>query len=74
MRLDPQSLETVCTEIAGLTHAITVRDDERRHEALERRRVQIGGMIELARRLDDWRLRRFLEQHKDALTRLIEAD
>lgn len=74
MRLDPQSLEAVCAAIASLTHTITVREDERRHAALERRRVQIGGMIELARRLDDWRLRRFLEQHKDALTRLIEAD
>jgi hypothetical protein len=45
-----------------------------RHAALERRRCEIGGMLELARRLDDHRLMRFLEAHKDALRRLIEAD
>ncbi len=60
--------------ITGLTHRIAAQQDERRHEALERRRVQIGGMLELARRLDEWRLARLLEQHMDALTRLIQAD
>jgi hypothetical protein len=50
-------------------------DNERApwHESLERRRNQIGGMLELARRLDDYRLIRFLESHKDALSRLIEV-
>ncbi len=45
-----------------------------RHAALERRCCEIGGMLELARRLEDHRLVRFLEAHKDALRRLLEAD
>ena len=80
-RLDPQVLESVCAGIASRTHRVAAHDGEhcydalrRRYEALQRRRVEIGGMIELARRLDEWRLVRLLEQHKDALTRLIEAD
>jgi hypothetical protein len=35
---------------------------------------QIGGMLELARRLNDHRLVRFVEAHKDALTRMIEVN
>ena len=40
--------------------------------ALERRWREIGGMLELAHRLDAWRLARALEAHKDALRRRIE--
>jgi hypothetical protein len=43
------------------------------HTALERRWREIGGMLELARRLDAWRLVRALEAHKDALRRQMEA-
>jgi hypothetical protein len=46
---------------------------EERYATLERRRRELGGMLELARRLDDHRLVRLLERHKDELTRLIEA-
>jgi hypothetical protein len=73
-RLDPEALEIVCAAIASRTRRITAHDSEHRHDALERRRVELGGMLELARRLDDWRLARFIEDHKDALTRLVEAD
>ena len=73
-RLDPEALETVCAAIASRTDRITAHDSEHRHDALERRRVELGGMLELARRIDDWRLVRFVEDHKDALTRLIDAD
>jgi hypothetical protein len=93
-RLDPKALETVCAAIASRTDRITAHDGENRYNALERRRVELGGMLELAHRpgarqaaaradqcigrapalLDDWRLARFIENHKDALTRLIDAD
>jgi len=80
-RLDPQVLESLCAGIANRTQRLAAHDGEycyhatqRRYAALQRRRVEIGGMIELARRLDEWRLVRLLEQHQDALTRLIEAD
>jgi hypothetical protein len=73
-RLDPQRLEEVCAAITnGTLLWLTRHGSEQRHEALERRRAQIGGMLELARRLEDHRLVRFLETHKDALSRLIEA-
>jgi len=42
------------------------------YAALERRWREIGGMLELARRLDAWRLVRALEAHKDALRRQME--
>jgi hypothetical protein len=75
LHLDPQRLDAVCEAIANTTQSWLARHrSEQRHEALERRRTQIGGMLELARRLSDHRLARFLEAHKDALSRLIEAD
>jgi hypothetical protein len=43
------------------------------HSILEQRRCELGGMLELARTLDAWRLVRALEAHKDDLSRQIEA-
>jgi hypothetical protein len=43
------------------------------HGTLEQRRTALGGMLELARALDAWRLVRALEVHKDDLSRQIEA-
>jgi len=40
---------------------------------LKQRRAALGGMLELARRLNAHRLVRALEVHADALTRQIEA-
>jgi hypothetical protein len=40
---------------------------------LEQRRGALGGMLELARALDAWRLVRALEAHKDALSCQIQA-
>lgn len=48
--------------------------DTERFQAMLNRQQQLGGMLELARRLNDYRLVRFLEAHKDALTRLIAAE
>lgn len=46
---------------------------EARHATLEQRRCAVGGMLELARRLNAHRLVRALESHKDALSRQLEA-
>jgi hypothetical protein len=74
-RLDDKELDRVCAAIANRTRAwIAGHDSAQRHDALERRRIALGGMLELARRLEDYGLVRFIENHKDALTRLIEAD
>ena len=43
------------------------------YSTLEQRRCALGGMLELARALDAWRLVRALEVHKDDLTRQIQA-
>jgi hypothetical protein len=51
--------------------AATYVDDLR--STLEQRRSALGGMLELARALDAWRLVRALEAHKDDLSRQIEA-
>jgi hypothetical protein len=51
--------------------ATTYADDLQ--STLEQRHCALGGMLELARALDAWRLVRALEAHKDDLTRQIEA-
>jgi hypothetical protein len=43
------------------------------YSTLEQRRCALGGMLELARALDAWRLVRALEAHKDDLSRQIEG-
>ena len=43
------------------------------HSTLEQRRHALGGMLELARALDAWRLVRALEAHANELRRQIEA-
>jgi integrase/recombinase XerD len=72
--LTPQRLQKVCAAIEQRTEQCTAAHERAPcHEALERRRGQIGGMLELARQIDDYRLIHFLESHKDALSRLIDA-
>jgi hypothetical protein len=51
--------------------AATYADDL--YSTLEQRRCALGGMLELARTLDAWRLVRALEVHKDDLSRQIEG-
>jgi len=66
--------------VAEIMEAITAQSarliasaPEEPHAALERRWREIGGMLELARRLDAYRLVRALEAHKDALRRRMDA-
>ena len=74
LHLDPQRLEEVCEAIANTTQGWLERHSSEAHyAALARRDCQIGGMLELARRLGDHRLVRRLEAQKDALRRMIEA-
>jgi hypothetical protein len=61
--------------VAEIMEAVTAQSTrligqpDQPYSALERRWREIGGMIELARVLDAWRLVRPLEIHKDALRR-----
>lgn len=66
--------------VAEIMDAVTARsarllagETDRPYSALERRWREIGGMIELTRVLDAWRLVRPLERHKDALRRQMET-
>ncbi len=66
--------------VAVIMDAVTARsarllagEPDQPYAALERRWREIGGMIELARVLDAWRLVRPLETHKDALRRQMES-
>ena len=66
--------------VAGILDAIThtstrllARDPDAIYATLKQRRVAVGGMLELARRLNAHRLVRALEAHADALTRQIQA-
>lgn len=66
--------------VAEIMDAITARsarllaaEPDEPYSALECRRREIGGMLELARVLDAWRLVRRLETHKDALRRQMET-
>jgi len=80
--MTPAAIRSALTEaaVAELMDAITATTARRiagepdaHYTALERRWREIGGMLELARRLDAWRLVRALEGHKDALRRQMEA-
>jgi hypothetical protein len=72
---DPQRLEAICSGVEERTSAWLARhSSEQRYSALERRWRDIGAMLELARRIEDHRLVRFLEQHKTALWCLLDED
>lgn len=80
--MTPSPIRVALTEavVAEVMQAITAQSarliasaPEEPYAALERRWRAIGGMLELARRLDTWRLICALETHKDALHRQMEA-
>jgi len=74
-RIDAQRLNALCQGIEQRTSAwLAGTPSEQRHAALKRRWREIGAMLELARRLDDYRLVCFLERHKDALRRIIDEE
>jgi len=65
--------------LAGLLEAIVNKsvllmasEPDAQYETLKARRDNLGGMLELARRLNDQRLVRALEAHKDVLSRKLE--
>jgi hypothetical protein len=60
----------------AITHTSTrllARDPDAIYATLKQRRAAVGGMLELARRLNAHRLVRALEVHADALTRQLQA-
>ncbi len=80
MNSSPIRLVLTETAVAAIMDAITARssrllagEPDESYRLLECRWREIGGMLELARRLDAYRLVRALEAHKDALRRRMDA-
>ena len=67
------AVDEVIEAIVNKSALLLASYPDERYAMLQRRRSEVGGMLELARRLDDHRLVRVLEAHKNALTRQIEA-
>ena len=63
----------VMQAIQSTSARLTACYPEDLYSTLQQRRCALGGMLELARALDAWRLARALEAHKDELSRQIEA-
>jgi hypothetical protein len=71
--LTEAAVAEVMQAIQSKTTRLVATYSEDLHSTLEQRRCELGGMLELARTLDAWRLVRALEAHKDDLSRQIEA-
>ena len=71
--LTDAALAGVLEEIVSKTTQLLASNPDALYETLKARRADIGGMLELARRLKDHRLVRVLEAHADELRRQIEA-
>jgi hypothetical protein len=75
--IKPFLSETVVADVMQAIQSRTARlaasYPEDLHSTLVQRRCALGGMLELARALDAWRLVHALEAHKDDLSRQIEA-
>jgi hypothetical protein len=71
--LTDAAVAEILEAITNKTALLLARDPDAIYATLKQRRCALGGMLELARRLNAPRLVRALEVHADALTRQIEA-
>ena len=71
--LTDAAVAEILDAITNTSTRVLARDPDAVYAALKQRRAAVGGMLELARRLNAHRLVRALEVHADALTRQIQA-
>jgi hypothetical protein len=71
--LTDTAVAEILEAITNQSDRLTGRDPDAIHATLKQRRAALGGMLELARRMNAPRLVRALEVHADALTRQIQA-
>jgi len=71
--LTDAALTEVLEAIVNKSVLLLASDPEARYATLKQRRCAVGGMLELARRLNAHRLVRALEIHANDLRRQIEA-
>ncbi len=72
LTLTDAALAGVLEAIVNKSVLLLASEPEAQYETLKARHANVGGMLELARRLDAHHLVRALEVHKDALTRKLE--
>jgi hypothetical protein len=71
--LTGEAVAEILDAITNKSALLLARDPDAIYSTLKQRRAALGGMLELARRLNAHRLVRALEIHADALTRQIQA-
>jgi hypothetical protein len=71
--LTDAAVADILDAITNRSELLLARDPDAIYATLKQRRAAVGGMLELARRLNAHRLVRALEVHADALTRQIQA-
>jgi len=71
--LTDAALAAVLEAIVNKSVLLLAAEPEAHYETLKARHANLGGMLELARRLNAPDLVRALEAHKDVLTRKLEA-
>jgi len=71
--LTDAAVAEILEAISNKSALLLASDPDAIYATLKQRRAALGGMLELARRLNAHRLVRALEVHADALTRQIEA-
>jgi hypothetical protein len=71
--LTDAAVAEILEAIKNKSALLLASDPDAIYATLKQRRAALGGMLELARRLNAPRLVRALEVHADALTRQIEA-
>ena len=71
--LTDAAVAEILTAITNKSALLLASNPDAIYATLKQRRCALGGMLELARRLNAPRLVRALEVHADALTRQIEA-
>ncbi|MBX5463741.1 MAG: hypothetical protein IRZ28_21970 [Steroidobacteraceae bacterium] len=70
--LTDAALAGVLEAIVNKSVLLLASEPEAQYETPKARHANLGGMLELARRLNDQRLVRALETHKDVLSRKLE--
>jgi len=71
--LTDAAVADILDAVTNTSARVLARDPDAVYATLKQRRAAVGGMLELARRLNAHRLVRALEVHADALTRQLQA-
>lgn len=71
--LTEAAVAEILTAITNKSVLLVASNPEARYETLKERRCAVGGMLELARRLNADRLVRALEVHKDAINHQLDG-